>query len=894
MHDQLKYPCPEREGELFSFRKRCTLFTQAHVGTYFVIVLLILLGFVELGSVLYHLQQNLYGIGGDGYADPGVVTMRLQAAQQGLLAPLHYLLGAPFQSASPADAANPLWWYSAVAIARFSTPLTAVNLLVFLGFSFTSVSMYSLLRWDGLMLVSALIGALSYGLSPIRLAQSQEHFIFAQDYWFILEILAVLVLRRNTVIGGMLLGCSLIASELTSPYLGWFALIVSVLWFIIMVVNYIVHQSWRMLRSLFVGYGLAALVTISIFSMTQLRYLWLVIQNTHTVTSPLDRPLADLNRYSLRWWDFFLPFPENPILGPLGRSTFYAHLGADTVTEQSVMTGYIALILAIVGAAVTLRLTRQARRTSGLAAAELTSSSAQQKQRELALIAGVCIVAGVLFGLPPLFHVGGLAIPSPTYFAHAIFPEIRTLSRIDLIIQLGVAILAALGAQALLARIHSTGRRNLLAGALIVGILLEYTNVPPWRYVKLLPAPRVYDWLASLSSQQAGIIAQYPLVSANLAPTPLYAFYAYEIHHHPLFNGVTPDTPPDALRRNLEDPLNPTAPASFAALGVKTIVIDTADFNQTYGMRGLRWAGREPNLESRLPMGLQLEYVGAQFRGYRITAAPASVLAGLPARYGDADIRRDGRVWQRIGATTNIWVDNVTHETVPAVLWTQIHNNRAAHTAVVPGYQPVPVSLASDATPVALPVLVPPGIHAVPLRVLGPDQPMAGTDNPTPVTVEVRSLEPAPVRNVAASFIQDGHARMVLTAVSTDACAAVAGDTIDVALLWRALHPTTAPYTVFVHLLNASGQLVATGDGLPDFGAAQTDTLLPGSQVSDVHALALPSTLPPGTYRLTAGLYNHATGVRLATTAGETDVTLGTVDVLARSTGPSRMACGWG
>ncbi|MCL4543442.1 MAG: hypothetical protein M1118_02395, partial [Chloroflexi bacterium] len=698
------------------------------------------------GPTLFHMSNWLYGLPGDGVSAAEGIAQRLQGIRAGgLLSPLPEYRGHPFHLATVAEAAEPLTFYRSALVAQIVGAVAAANTIVLLGFVLTGMALFLLLK-PYMATMPALLGCIAYTFAPIRLAESREHFDLLDGFWLVLLVFLLISWKhrggwRLAVIVGMVTALT----ELDNPYLGYFALLITLGIIAIRVASGLVRRHFRFVLAVAIESGCALLAIALIVLPSQFKlYQHTVLQPIPTAGTSLVRPLADLNRYSLRWWDFFLPFPENPILGPLGRSTFYAHLGADTVTEQSVMTGYIALILAIAGAAVTLRLTRRARRTSDPAAAELTSSSAQQKQRELALIAGVCIVAGILFGLPPLFHVGGLAIPSPTYFAHAIFPEIRTLSRIDLIIQLGVAILAALGAQALLARIHSTSRRNLLAGALIVGILLEYTNVPPWRYVKLLPAPRVYDWLASLSSQQAGIIAQYPLVSANLAPTPLYAFYAYEIHHHPLFNGVTPDTPPDALRRNLEDPLNPTAPASFAALGVKTIVIDTADFNQTYGMQGLRWAGREPNLESRLPMGLQLEYVGAQFRGYRITAAPASVLAGLPARYGDADIRRDGRVWQRIGATTNIWVDNVTHETVPAVLWTQIHNNRAAHTAVVPGYQPVPVSLASDATPVALPVLVPPGIHAVPLRVLGPDQPMAGTDNPTPVTVEVRSLEPAP------------------------------------------------------------------------------------------------------------------------------------------------------
>ncbi len=835
-----------------------------------------------MAPTLFSINERLYGTGNDGIGAPYVIAQRLNATEHGgLFAAVPSLLGAPFPYVDAGLDVDPLWWYAGVLLAHVFSPVGATNILILLGFLATYVAMYSLLRLCHIQPAPALLGALIYDFCPIRLAEAQEHFLLLDDFWLVLEGAILLTLARTKLPTrwAVALGLCIGLAELDSPYLGYFACILAAGWFVCRLGLSIVGREWRYTRMAAWQGMIAMAALVMLLVPTQLPALL-----APKALAQVDRPLADLNRYSLRWWDFFLPFPENPILGPLGRSTFKAHAGASTVTEASVMTGYIALILAMVGVSVTMRCRR---RVSDLAMIEPASISAQQEQRELALTAGVCIVTGVLFGLPPLFHVGSLTIPSPSYFAHAIFPEIRTLSRIDLIIQLGVAILAALGAQALLSRIHSTSRRHLLASALVVGVLLEYTDVPPWRYIKLLPAPGVYHWLATLSAQQAGIVVQYPLVSAE---SPLYAFYAYVIHHHPLFNGVVPGTPPDALRRNLEDPLNPTAPASLAALGVKTVVMNTADFNRIYGARGLHWTGQAPNLESRLPVGLQLEYVGVQFRAYRITAAPTKILAGL---LSDTSIRRDGRIWQWVGAATAIWVDNVTHETIPAMLWTQVHNNRDPHAVLVPGYQPIPVSLASDATPVALPVFVPPGMHAIPLRILGPDQPLAGTGNPAPVTVEVRSLEPAPVRSLTASFVQDGHVSMMLTAMSTDACAATAGSTVDIALLWRSLHPTTVPYTVFVHLLNATGHLVATGDGLPDFGGALTNILRPGSQVSDVHILALPSTLPPGTYHLTVGLYNHVTGTRLATTTGKTEMTVGTIDVLPRSAGPRRMACRW-
>jgi hypothetical protein len=89
----------------------------------------------------------------------------------------------------------------------------------------------------------------------------------------------------------------------------------------------------------------------------------------------------------------------------------------------------------------------------------------------------------------------------------------------------------------------------------------------------------------------------------------------------------------------------------------------------------------------------------------------------------------------------------------------------------------------------------------------------------------------------------------------------------DLALTWRlerALPPDAAPI-VFVHLLSAAGDLVRT------FDHAFPGPWRPGEEVRDIVAIyqsALGPGLPPGAYRLTAGLYGREGRWRLRT-AGE-------------------------
>jgi len=87
------------------------------------------------------------------------------------------------------------------------------------------------------------------------------------------------------------------------------------------------------------------------------------------------------------------------------------------------------------------------------------------------------------------------------------------------------------------------------------------------------------------------------------------------------------------------------------------------------------------------------------------------------------------------------------------------------------------------------------------------------------------------------------------------------GDGTRVLLCWQALHPLPADYTVFVHLLDASGALVETGDGPPMGGAFPTSLWQPGDVILDLHSLA--TGIDAGN-TIVVGLYRPEDGERLA------------------------------
>jgi hypothetical protein len=82
------------------------------------------------------------------------------------------------------------------------------------------------------------------------------------------------------------------------------------------------------------------------------------------------------------------------------------------------------------------------------------------------------------------------------------------------------------------------------------------------------------------------------------------------------------------------------------------------------------------------------------------------------------------------------------------------------------------------------------------------------------------------------------------------------GAEFNVTLYWEAQQPPDGDYVVFVHLLDAAGEVVASHDGPPVDGRYATSAWYPGDIVQDVHRLALDPFVPPGEYQLQVGMYS--------------------------------------
>mgnify|MGYP001824853669 CR=1 FL=1 len=97
-------------------------------------------------------------------------------------------------------------------------------------------------------------------------------------------------------------------------------------------------------------------------------------------------------------------------------------------------------------------------------------------------------------------------------------------------------------------------------------------------------------------------------------------------------------------------------------------------------------------------------------------------------------------------------------------------------------------------------------------------------------------------------------------------------DEVSVTLAWQnhGADADDAGPAVFVHVYDASGQLVAQHDGPPAAGFVPVGWWGDQDAIVDTHMIGLPDTLEPGQYNVVVGLYDPATGERYTAVADGT------------------------
>ena len=190
-----------------------------------------------------------------------------------------------------------------------------------------------------------------------------------------------------------------------------------------------------------------------------------------------------------------------------------------------------------------------------------------------------------------------------------------------------------------------------------------------------------------------------------------------------------------------------------------------------------------------------------------------------------------------------------------------------------------------------------PTLAALQVRVTegGPAPIVNGSPQPPAPVTPLRDVPPTrdgqPVESpVVASIVLRPAAPLVSPASSDEAAvfagsfqlsaasAEVDGDGPVVTLWWAATAAPGGDYTIFVHLLDAAGNVVAQADGPPNDGLSPTRIWRAGDVVRDVHRFP-PGTVVPDGGRIRVGAYRPDTGERAPATRGGAPLPDGAVEL---------------
>jgi hypothetical protein len=127
---------------------------------------------------------------------------------------------------------------------------------------------------------------------------------------------------------------------------------------------------------------------------------------------------------------------------------------------------------------------------------------------------------------------------------------------------------------------------------------------------------------------------------------------------------------------------------------------------------------------------------------------------------------------------------------------------------------------------------------------------------------EGRAFEPPPFEHAVGANFDD---QITLLGYDLPDVRVSPGQALPLTLVWQSrTSDMRVSYTVFVHLVDADGKIVAQADKEPGRrGKRPTTSWVVGEVIADPVSIAIPPNVSPGAYRLLVGLYLASDGSRL-------------------------------
>jgi hypothetical protein len=337
-------------------------------------------------------------------------------------------------------------------IARVAGPVAAYNWLVLLTFPLSAGFAYLLARHLALTRAAAAVAALVFAFSPFHLAQAAYHPHIAQTQWLPFYLLALWrCVDRPTPWAIALLVAATATVTLSNFYAGFIA---AVLTPVALIAYWLagVRTHPRPLRRLALTAG--SLVAIAAMGLAFVSY---TAGEVLTNRQAFAFSKAELTAYSAKWWSFFVPPVEHPLVGRSIMRFWYDAGVREGLLEQQLSLGWGIVALAVV--AIAWWLVR-----------------GRGESRPYVPVLVVVASAALLCSLSPEQTFGALTFARPSGWLYELAPMFRAYARFGNVVQLMAALLAGMGVAVLLSS-KRRGARVLCALLLSLGVA-EYAVSP--------------------------------------------------------------------------------------------------------------------------------------------------------------------------------------------------------------------------------------------------------------------------------------------------------------------------------------------------------------------------------------------------------------------------------
>lgn len=519
-------------------------------GDFFALIIYFILALAVTFPLVSHFRENIIGLPGDPFFNLWGIWWDKYTAFNNLDPTKIFLLNAPTGIINNTTSIFSPLGALTKTIALFSNEVVAFNATILFNLVLSAWAGYFLIKflikkyW-----IAIIIGAL-WGFSPYALAHTQHLTLSA--LWLLPFFLLALfkMIEEKNALYFILASLIFVLISVTDFYYLFFAIIIFVLYFLYCLIFNAFYWKKEIFFTNLRIFFFFLIVTIPLITIVNFKLFqpFIVHDQKSLVVQASERKMEELETYTARGRDYFLPPPNNFFLGGLTANYVRESLDGSNLSEQTLYLGVVPCAVALIIFILTF---------TGLI---------KTRPRFYILFFTLLALVAFVFSFSPSIKLWGNEIKMPSYYFYNWgLNMFRVYARFGVLVLLGVLVLFAYG----LDEINLQARWRFPLILFLFLTFIEFFNFPlPNTNVSYLPA--VYRWLKA--ERGDFIIAEYPLERSDYVRQSQYQMYQ-RLHRKRMFNGAPLGSKEEETRQRLMYLDYPAAWEELKKIGVKYVLI---------------------------------------------------------------------------------------------------------------------------------------------------------------------------------------------------------------------------------------------------------------------------------------------------------------------------------